>query len=48
MAIRMNYPQDVKAQKLVRPGWYPVEIKEVKQELASDKSSTTLAWMLRA
>jgi len=40
MAIRMNItPQDVKAQKLVRPGWYPVEIKEVKQELASDKSS---------
>lgn len=40
MAIRMNItPQDVKSQKLVRPGWYPVEIKEVKQEMASDKSS---------
>jgi hypothetical protein len=32
-------PQDVKAQKLVRPGWYPVQIKDVKSELASDKSS---------
>lgn len=40
MAIRMNItPQDVKSQKLVRPGWYLVEIKEVKQEMASDKSS---------
>jgi hypothetical protein len=43
MAIRMNItPQDVKAQKIVRPGWYPVEIKEVKEELASDKESTNV------
>lgn len=40
MPIRMNItPKDVKAQKIVRPGWYPVEIKEVKQELAADKES---------
>lgn len=40
MAIRMNItPTDVKSQKLVRPGWYTVEIKDVKSELASDKQS---------
>jgi len=40
MAIRMNItPQDVKAQKIVRPGWYGAEIKEVRQEVASDKES---------
>jgi len=40
MAIRMNItPTDVKSQKLVRPGWYTAEIKDVKAELASDKQS---------
>ena len=40
MAIRMNItPADAKAQKIVRPGWYPVEVKEVKHERASDKES---------
>ena len=40
MAIRMNItPNDVKAQKLVRAGWYNVRIEAVKQELASDKTS---------
>ena len=40
MPIRMNItPKDVKAQKIVRPGWYPAEIKEVKSEVASDKES---------
>jgi hypothetical protein len=32
-------PKDVKAQKIVRPGWYSAEIKEVKQEMAADKES---------
>jgi hypothetical protein len=40
MAIKMNItPKDVKAQKIVRPGWYPAEITDVRQELASDKES---------
>src|SRR5215510_1661642 len=40
MAIKMNItPKDVKAQKIVRPGWYPAIIQEVKQELAQDKES---------
>lgn len=40
MAIRMNItPNDVKAQKLVRPGWYNARIEGVKQEIAADKAS---------
>jgi hypothetical protein len=43
MAIRLNItPQDVKATKLVRPGWYNVRINEVKEELAKDKESTNI------
>ena len=43
MAIRMNItPNDVKAQKLVRPGWYTFLIQLVKQELASDKASNNV------
>lgn len=41
--IRMNItPQDVKSQKLVRPGWYLVKILEIKEELAKDKESTNI------
>lgn len=40
MAIRMNItPNDVKSGKLVRAGWYNVRVENVKQELASDKTS---------
>jgi len=43
MAIRLNItPTDVKAQKLVRPGWYNVKVVEVKEELAKDKESTNI------
>jgi hypothetical protein len=41
MPIRMNItPKDVKAQKIVRPGWYASEIKEVSQGISADKEST--------
>jgi hypothetical protein len=40
MPIRMNItPNDVKAQKLVRSGWYNAKITDVKQELAADKQA---------
>lgn len=43
MAIRMQItPNDVKSQKVVRPGWYPVIIDEIKQELAADKASMNI------
>lgn len=40
MSIRMQItPNDVKSQKVVRPGWYPVHIDLVKNELAANKES---------
>lgn len=35
-------PKDVKAQKLVRPGWYLAKITEVMESLAKDKESTNI------
>lgn len=43
MPIRMNItPNDVKAQKIVRTGWYNARIEGVKQEVASDKVSNNV------
>lgn len=43
MAIRLSItPEDVRAEKLVRPGWYPVEIKEVKEAMAKDQVSSNI------
>ncbi len=40
MPIRMNItPNDVKAQKLVRSGWYNARITDVTQKVAADKQS---------
>jgi len=35
-------PEDFKRAKLVKPGWYPTLIKEVVEELASDKQSMNI------
>lgn len=41
--MRLNItPKDVKASKIVRPGWYLAKIDEVKEELAKDKESTNI------
>ena len=40
MALRLSISaKDVKAEKLVKPGWYATRIKKITQEIAKDKES---------
>ena len=40
MALRLSISaKDVKAEKLVKPGWYATQIKKINQEIAKDKES---------
>lgn len=40
---RLNItPDDFKASKLVKPGWYPTLIKDVNEELSAKKDSTNI------
>ena len=40
MALRLSISaKDVKAEKLVKPGWYATQVKKVNQEIAKDKES---------